>query len=285
MGAPGTIRGFRAQVWSYVPQWMQRRVNALFGAKFIYVIALFLDIMLEVMIQGVRAWFPGLGTPSALAALGFARGIFRGESETDAAYEQRLIAWLTTWAEAGSTEIVAQEIQAFLGNTPTVRIVNRAGFWVTLNPDGSFTFTQPGAAAWTWDWDSKATDGPIRATWWSDLWIIVYPTEWPITGPTLASLNAIWGQNPATQGTGHDVPVSSNDTIRAIIAQWKGAHTWIEAILWSYDATLFNPASAAPGNPDGTWENWAKTDPRGNMIVARTGASDGRVRYWIPPSG
>jgi hypothetical protein len=274
-------RGLRDLLKSIVPNWLSDRAGLNSGFKVLYTIALMGDCMIEAGLEGVRASWPGKGTPTALPLIGQSRGIAQGEAESIASYAKRLRAWLQTWDNAGSSEVLAQSIQSYLGNNPLVRIVDRSGNWVTANTDGTTTFVPAGTAAWTWNWDG--TSNPERAGWWSDLWIIVYPTEWAITGATLSSLVGIWGTSTGV-GTGHAVPRTAVDAILGLVQTWKGAHTWVEAIVWSYDAALFDPASSNAGNPDGNWGYWSKIS--GNTRVAsRTGSADGTVRYWIPTNG
>lgn len=285
-------RGLRDMLRSWIPFWMSDRVGFRNGYKFLYVCALVGDIFLKWCVEAVYSWFPGysiatfgpptghqLDATTALPLIGQSRGILKGEAETWASYAKRLIGWLEAWEAAGSSEILVEQIQAYLANKPMVRIVDRAGFWVTIDTSGNIT-----TATSAWNWDGVLN--PERAGWWSDLWIIVYPCEWPITGTSLASLVGIWGNNnAATQvGTGHAVPRSAVDAILAILETWKGAHCWCVAILWSYDATLFVPGAPVSGDPDGTWTEWSKMSG-GMRVPARTGASDGRVRYWIPANG
>jgi hypothetical protein len=276
-----SVRGLRNGLLSIVPKWLSNRPALNSGFKILYVIALMGDCMIETALEGVRAAWPGRGTPTADPLIGQSRGIAQGEAESSASYEARLRAWLTTWQNAGSSEVLSQAIQSYLGNNPIVRIVDRSGNWVTANQDGTTTYLPAGTAAWVWNWDQL--NNPERDGWWADLWIIVYPTEWSITGTTLSSLIGIWGTYTGV-GTGHAVPRAAVDAILGLVAQWKGAHTWIEAIIYSYDATLFNPSTINAGNPDGTWAFWSK--PSGNTrVVARNGSTNGKVRYWIPAAG
>ena len=279
-------RGFRSSLLSYVPRWLANRPGLNTGYRVLYTIARQLDQALEVTVQGIRCWFPGypvappghevVDATTALPYAGRSRGIIQGQSESAASFAKRLIGWLQDWQNAGSSEVLAKQIQAYLGNNPTIRIVDRSGFWVTIDPSGNVTTT---TAAWNWD----GTSNPERVGWWSDVWIIIYPTEWPITGTSLAALVGAWGTYNGI-GTGHQVDRGSVSAILSMVAQWKGAHSYVQAIIWSYDATLFVPGAPAAGDPDGTWGYWAK-EVAGALVPARTGAADGRVRYWIPPFG
>lgn len=262
-------RGLRDGIASYVPWWLSNRPGQNVGYKVIFNCARVLDVFLRFAQEGVQAAWPGLGTTTALPYIGQSRGIIRGEAETDASYEARLRAWLDTWLNAGSDRVLATQIQAYLGNTPRVTIVTRGGVWTTLASDGTYT-----VAVSPWDWDSVSN--PERAGWWSDLWIIIYPCEWPVTGATLAGLVGTWGTSQGF-GTGHEVPRAAVDAILGLVRQWKGAHTFLQSIVWSYDATLFTPGG--PNLPDGRWGKWYKLS--GSTCLPSRIAT-GALRYWDP---
>lgn len=247
-------RGVRDWLRAFVPKWLSNRPGLNNGFKMLWGMAFQADILIELAVEAVGSWWPGyslgatnqaLDASTALPLIGLSRGIVQGEAESNASYAARLPGWLDDWANAGSAEILAQQIQAYIGNTPMVRVVDRAGNWVTVASDGTITKT---VAAWDWD----SVSNPERANWWSDLWIIVYPCEWPITGFDLGALVGVWGTYDGA-GTGHGVPRAAVDAILAILAQWKGAHCWCQAIIYSYDPTLFVPGSPVSGDPDGTW--------------------------------
>ncbi len=267
-----SARGFRDSLQAYVPAWMSNRPGLNTTFKMLYALALPLDVLLEGLTEGMQAKFPGYAGPDALAYIGRSRGITRGEAETNPSYTARLLAWIDTWGNAGSDALLAQLIQGYLANNPVVRIVARSGQTVTANQDGT---TSIATMAWNWDGISN----PERSTFWSDIWIIVYPCEWPITGTALTSLASIWG-TATPPGNGHAVSGASVDGVLGLVAAWKGAHTYVRAIVWSYDSTLFVPGSPVAGDPDGTWGNWAKT-VSGNQVAARNPS----CRYWEPPNG
>lgn len=265
-------RGFRDAFRDIVPVWLSNRLEKNVGYRLLWMCFVILDVAVEAVIQVARAALPGLGgTSTALPYIGRSRGILRGEGESDASYEERLREWLDTWDGAGSDETLAKQIQFYLANTPMVRIITRAGHVTTLNPDGTFSY-----ATCAWDWDSHSN--PVRAGYWSDLWIVIYPCEWAITGTTLASLVGIWGHHTGL-GTGHAVPRAAVDAITMLVTTWRAAHTRVRAIIWSYDATLIDPANPA-SLPDGWWGNWGKPDPAnpGHTIRSRSP----NARYWVP---
>ena len=301
MSAPAIFLKFitrwTAVLTEFIPSWQRLTV----GFKWLWAMCLPIDIEFELTLQGINDWAPG--TPNAsLTALPYianSRDLIQGEAEGNDHFAQRLINWRTNglftappttpqvWSQRGNVRVLALQIQQFLANTPTVRIIERIwsssgacmARYVTANPDGSIS---DAVAAWDWDsssgWTGSATDGTnpgsTTRTWWSDFWIVIYPCEYPVTGTQLSDLVPIWGSTSV--GLGHAVPVTSRDAILRILADFKGAHCFCRAIIWSYDATLFDPASpSASGDPDGTW----------GPLFNRTGQSDGRVRYWEPQGG
>jgi hypothetical protein len=143
-----------------------------------------------------------------------------------------------------------------------------SALYTTANTDGT---TSEQTAAWDWDsvsgWTSDTTtySGVQTQLFWSDLWIVIYPGEWSIAGLI-------------TPLTGQRVPAVSHDAILRIVRQWKGIYCFVRAIIFSYNAALFDPATPShAGNPDGTWGNWAYGSvPARNIVDAR---------YWIPPQG
>jgi hypothetical protein len=265
------------------PKWLR----SYFSARFIYSLLRPLDILVEVLLQGLAAAFPGLGTPSALPFIGQSRGLIQGEAETNTSFAARLRAWLDAWRNAGADEQLALEIQAYIGNDPTVRVVNRAGFFVTAAPNGTISFTSDPA----WNWDSVSN--PERASWWSDLWIIITPSEFPIYANNAdATWQATWGHSNGF-GLGHQCSRRAVDAITGLVRRWKGAHTYVVAVIWvlptNGNGPLFVPGNLGlAGNPDGTWGNWSK-NVAGVQVASRTTApgvtsGSGSVRYWEPQS-
>lgn len=255
----------RDTIEAYLPVWLRNRPGANVGYRFLWALVAPLDAMIEVALQGVRAGQPGQGTSSALPFIGRTRGIIRGQADTTETYAARLRLWLDVWTEAAAQETIAKQIHEYLGNSPRVRVINRAGHWVTVHSDGEVTTDQA-----TWDWDSVSH--PARAGFWSELWIVVYPTEWA----QAAAFGAGTVFGATGLGLGHQVSRPEVDAIKGIVAQWKGAHTRVRAILWTSDATKYNPGDPTTC-PDGQWGSWG-----GVGGGARTASHRDRTstRYW-----
>ena len=272
------IRGFRDGLRSYVPKWLSPRNGFQTAWTILYTLVATLDVGVQTLLEAVMAPWPGVGPPDALPLIGASRGIRRGEADTDASYATRLQGWRDTWDGIGSDEILVGQIQAYLGNNPMVRMVNRAGFWTSIDSAGNITHVS--GVGLFWDDISNPERNDPDAPWWGDIWIIVYPTEWPKRA--IPADGHPW--NDADIGLGHAVPRVANDAIRAIVDQWRAPHTWLQAIIWSYNAALFDPTNlnVALGNPDGRWGNWHKPDGSGGFVPARNSTD---CRFWIPPNG
>ncbi|MBX3218925.1 MAG: hypothetical protein KF795_00315 [Labilithrix sp.] len=227
-----------------------------------------LDAAMEVLTQGLTARLPGLGTSTALSYIGRTRGILRGQNETDADYAARLRGWLDRWRIAGSMDAIALTLHEYLSTRPRVRVVNRAGFMVTVGTDGTITREQT-----SWDWDSVSH--PDRAGFWSELWIIVYSPPWAKTGPFLNTAGApTWGEDE--YGIGHDVSREEHDAVKALLAQWKGAHTQVRAVVFTFDLDAFNPSNPS-SMPDGRWGAWGNT---GSGIRTFSPRDYSTSRFW-----
>ncbi len=246
-------RGLRSTI--KLPNWAQK-TGLTIAQSFILVV----DQMIQVVLEWVNAKYPGLGTPTALPLIGQTRGLVQGETQTDDAFAAQLRAWLDFFQNDGGDNNLAISLQTYIGNTPLVRIITRSGHFFNLNTDGTFSFAQDSG----WDWDSVSN--PERAGYWSDIWVVLFPTEWPITGTTLSSLGSQINSLGAV-GLGHAVPQETHDVIMSLLKQRKAAHCYLDTIVWSYDSSLFVPGDlGAPGNPDGSWGFWGNRNPN--------------LRYW-----
>lgn len=260
------VKRLRDWLPEWVPWWLSDRKYSsgkTVGYRFVWTMVAMLDYYIEWALQAVIARFPGVGTSTALNYIGRSRGIIRNQSGDDASFILKLIGWLDRWSNAGSATRLAIELHEYLANNPRVRVVNRAGFMVTISTTGVITTNQV-----AWDWDSVSN--PERSGYWSEMWVIIYPTQWSIVGN--------WGTgtwNDVPLGLGHDVDRQSYDAVKGLLSQWKAAHSRVRAVIWTSDNTLFDPLTPA-SLPDGTWGMWS------NGAGAPGGRNLTTCRYWEP---
>lgn len=266
--------GLRDGIANYVPKWLADNTpeGLSIGFRTLWSYARYADLLIEIVLQGALASV-GKGTPTALPLLGTARGVIRGRSETDAQYVARLRKWIERAKSLGTQYAIAREIIEYLGGTVRVRVVSRAGEWLTLDQTGTITYNE---AAWNWD----SITHPERAGYWSDQWVIVYQT----TGAYAPSADIDDGTigSPEGMGRGHLVPRVDYDAIRRAVASAKAARSRIRAIVWTTDATMFDPTNPDPteGMPDGTWGDWSYTNADGEQVPS--GRNVSTCRFWEP---
>jgi hypothetical protein len=258
------MTSFADSLRAWLPPWLSDRASKgkSAGFRLLYGIAWLVDAALDMTVESVRARFPASAPPGALPYLARDRRIYRGPVESDDAFASQLVAWLTCWRVAGHAYALARGLQAFQSpHSPRIRVVTRGGVWWTLEPTGELRYHR--ATPNNWDWDSLTGGDP--AAWW-DVWVIIYP-------PTFAP-DGQWS-DPGTWGPGKafglDISTETVASLRALIDQWKGAHTRVVQVVVCYDATLFEP-TAPPGDPrlpDGRWGLWGKMSG-GACVPARS---------------
>ena len=263
---------FRDAFKAALPWWLSDRLEQgkTVGYRYLWSIVSTLDVLNDGLIQGIQASWPGAGTPTALPLIGRSRGVIRGQIDTDDEYAAKLRAWLERAELWGSQRGIANELRDYLGNHPRVRVVNRAGHWFTLAQDGTVTETD---AAWDWDSHSNPERNVPGAPFWSEQWVIVYPTQWATAGTW--GTDEKWGAS--TEGFGHNVTRQEVDAVTGLLAEVKSAGSRVRAVIWTSDTTLFDPTNPA-SLPDGWWGKWGKDNGSGRRVPSRNGA----CRYWEP---
>lgn len=264
MSGPHVLR-FRDILRDAVPWWLSDRPGLNVGFRYLWSVVAPLDAAMEVLEEGINASRPGVGTPTALAAIGRTRGILRGFGETEAHYAARLNQWLDTWRLAGSQLAVASQLHENIVNRPRVRVVNRAGTWTMVDQSGAVT-----TGTMTWNWDSVSN--PERSGNWWEQWIIVYPAPWALAPNRGARTRG------DQSGIGHLVSRAEYDAVKNLLSSWTSAHTFIRTVIFTSDGTLFDPATPS-SLPDGTWGQWSLP---GSSPRVRGGRNLTSCRYWEP---
>lgn len=238
------------------------------GYRVLYTCVRFVDSAIAIMMQGSVAAV-GRGTPTALPYVGDERGVVRGRFDTDDAYRAKLPTWLDRWREAGQGRRLVREVWEYLGNA-RVRLVTRSGHWITLETNGTMTETD---AAWDWDSVSHPERNVPGAPWWSDEWLIIYPT-YPVRPGTLGGMTGDDGL-----GLGHLCPRVEVDQVKLIVNRYKACHSCVRAVIWTSSSTRFDPATPT-SKPNGTWGAWGILD--GSNHYVPSGRDLTECRYWEP---
>lgn len=254
----------RERMAEYVPSWLADHdpVGKSYGWRVLTALSRFVDAGLSAALWASLGAV-GKGTPTALKYVGHARGITRGRLDTDESYAAKFPSWIERWREAGSQRRIAREIAEYLGDA-RVRVVNRSGHWITVEANG--TLTEHDAE---FDWDSESH--PYRASWWSDLWVIVCPA---------------WAHRPGTIGAigvdqyaiGHLATQPEVDAVKLLIQRWKAAHSCVRAVIWTSDPDLFDPEEPA-SCPNGRWGAWGIYDGDSYVPSDRDLVN---CRFWEP---
>ena len=246
------ITKFRDTVRRISPRWLQ----AHWGSRLLYSFGIHLDTWGDALTYGVKARFPNVYSAESLGVLGRDRQITRGLFETDETYGARLTRWLDDHRRRGNPYTLMRQIQAFLAPYEVPMHVVTKGAWYSLDGDGYPSYT---TAPGVWDWNNQPES-------WSRFWIILYPS------PELWVADGAWtSATPWTaDGTvfGCNATVAQVESIRSLVADWRGPHARCVNIIVSFDEDAFNPDSAPL--PDGTWGHYwdtaslsANRDPRG----------------------
>jgi hypothetical protein len=236
---------------SFVPPWLSNRPatpkSPAFtnGYRYLYAAAAMLDVFIEVEVQGLRARFPGIGTPTALPLISQDRRIIRGLTEPDDDFALRLRGWLDSWRVAGNGyNMLAQLAPLFSPSTvPILRLVTNTGIWLTLNTDG--TVTRQVLNNWNWD--------GVTADRWARCWVIIYSGDgYPWSAEDVWGTGT-WGDGPGTWGI--TATREMVQTIEAVVQLWKAEVTLYPTTIIALDNASFNPSSP---EPDGTWGKFYK---------------------------
>lgn len=270
--------GIREAMLHTAPPWLADGE----GARLLFTIGTMLDADVTWTEHGMRARWPSYKTDDVLSALGRDRVIIRGAFEDADTYAERLTRWLDDWIYAGNPFAILRQLRAYLAPFEVpMRIVNNAGSWYTLNPDGSREFVL-GLGNWTWDLFTYDEFPFILPPLWSRFWVILYPpaalwTRLPDIGDPDLWDGAIGNPGFTIGSTAKPEHVAS---IRQIVSTWKDEKSQCVSIVVSFDPSLFEPGDTTPPNPDG-WYGNASRVVAGVRIPTRS--SD--AIYWPGTGG
>lgn len=262
--------GIRSTFPTFIPNWLANRVGKNGGFRFLWVLAFYCDLFIQSMLEGYRAPLPGIGTDTALDTIGQSRGLSRGVGESDAAYTARLINWRVTARQQGRQLGIVEQFQLHVPGSPKVSVINRVGAWTTVDSAGHITT----GLTVLWNWDG--TDCPYRANYWSDEWVIVYPSPWAFSTRKFGDGGYTFGDSPL--GVGQLVTREYFGDGQAVLLQMKAAHSNIRAVIFTTDASLFDFSNAGT-LPNGNWGKWG-VDLAGTYVASARNLTT--CRYWEP---
>lgn len=288
--APEPGSPFRGAAQTFSPPWLLRPN----GARYVYSNAVQWDALAEYTRLGMLQRFPTVAQPSALAPLGRDRKIWRGLSEADEHYAERLRTFKRTWKFAGNAPTLLRQLwELMTPNVTRIRYVvngyegvaseaNQFADWWTINESG-LTFERSGPQAGpqgpvcNWNWDGRFGKN-IR------FWLIIYrtdlsPADWGVPPYQWGEPDLDWGAEP---GSDRSWVI---DTFN-IVAAFKAAGSHMGPYTQAFDGGLIvaDPTfTSAPWGVDGPFPpNYAPGYP---MPAGTFGVSANRPPGAIYMSG
>lgn len=220
-----------------LPPWLLRRV----AGRLLWSVGLILDTKNELTRQGVKARMPGVGTPTALPAIGDDRLIDRGPEEPEDNYALRLSSAFDTWRSAGNAIRLLENLRAyFLPNPLPLRLVSDRSVWHQIDQTTGIVTRQKGddLGADNWHWDPFAAGSP-PFRWWRG-WVIIDAsamwTQW-LVGELPIGSGVIVGDGHTVGSTATPEQVAS---IRRIVRRFKPAHAHVYSIIVTFVDGLFS---------------------------------------------
>lgn len=218
---------FRDTVKQICPRWLRNG----WAEKLMYAIAIQLDALMDALVFGIMARFPGAYTPESLPLLSRERRILRGRNETDAVHANRLKFWLDDHPLRGGPYGMLGQLKAHFAADPfPIQLVYYSGRRFSMDVDGVVTRDDI-----VWSPDANTAK-------WARWWLFY---EWP----TPIGDDGLWG-DAGTYGDGgvwgSDLTVAEVTDLRAVPREWNAAHAIGRLVLIPAGAELW-------GNPEGLW--------------------------------
>lgn len=219
--------------------------------KFLYVIGLALDVLLEKLNQAMKAHMPGQGTATADPLLAVDRGLVQGLGESHESFSARLSRAFESWSRAGDARVVLEQVLSFLQGpafpfpAPLAAIVggvlSRKWNLFYYGDDFSGESTYIHEATPNWDWDGVTTH------WWRS-WLVLYSAALSTgnTGATASVAAAVSGFVTVTGLSG----MSSADVGRWLEVSGAADVTNNDGVFQI--AEFISATSVKIGNPAGT---------------------------------
>lgn len=146
----------------------------------------------------------------------------------------------------------------------TGNVVSIAGVEGNIAANGTWTITVTGGSSFTLN--SSVGNGAYTS---GGTVYSVPSTALARPGVAWGSVGAKWGDTNRSWGL--DIPYIELQSLRSIVSLWKGAHSWVQWMIFSFNPALYDPTMPSGGgiNPDGTWGHWGKSNASGQFVPAR----------------
>jgi hypothetical protein len=253
---------FRDRLTRNVPRWAQGWAIS----RFLYAIGLHLDLLATLLLQGVRAKFPGSVGYAAIEVTGSERGIRRGLYESDIDFAARQRQYLQTQATAGSTYALLTRVrEALLPHTCEVRLVSSspdpelpANLWVMSAAGDIMSYGPDTTDTWNWD-DSYGQQ--------SRFWVELVEPDWLFDGGALWTEGdmSVWS-DVYDQLWGLDADTTPDQLVRlqGTIQDWTPPSAHHMHTIIRHENTL--------ALPDGTWQYSGNRDAHRVFISGMSNA-------------
>ncbi len=207
--------------------------------------------------QGIKARFPGVGTPTALPYIGRDRKIERGLVEDDDTYAARLPGAFDEHATRGNPHTLLRQLRAFLAGTavPKIRVVNDRAVWHEIDcTTGVVTRTIAVTSNWKWDAYAKGVAPAGTQRWWR-AWVIIDMSSGPWAGPPAYGDPITYGDGTLFGLSGATATRENLERLKRLCKTWKPQGAHLVHIITTFDGSLFRPSNAPGGSmPAGTFD-------------------------------
>lgn len=225
---------FRDTLFKLCPPWLQKGR----AQKVMYAIGLHLDMLTDMVTDGVKMRFPGIFLNKALTYSGRERRIRRGRNEAAETYALRLLDWINAHKRRGNPFALLEQLFGFWSpNNFAIDLVNVHGVRFKLDPgDGAITVV-------------PSAYGVVTAAQWARWWLFY---AWP----TAINPDGTW-DDPGTWDDGgvwdSDLSPQDVEDIRLVPTEWNAAHPIGTVVLAQPGVELWDFPEGTWDEPGGTW--------------------------------
>lgn len=219
-----------------LPPWLLGK----WGSRWVYMIGLVNDAIMEATVQAVKARFPTVAPDDALPYLAEDRMLEPGLGEDSATLRKRILGVWDAWQWAGTEKGLLDQLKAWLPSADWRVIANRE--WSVppegrpASPDYDPGHGKPGDPDYRPPRGKCAIDG---ADWWSRMWVLLqqpHPWKpWKLGDPPLGD-GILLGDGSVTIGS-TALPHHAEACAR-IVRLWKAGHEYVPHVIVNLDTVI-----------------------------------------------